>query len=199
MTSRIGILGRGALGSALARSFRAAGYQVVAAGSSVPAESAAASAADVVILAIPRGRLRTVAPGSLAGRLVVDATNYWWERDGLRPDLEDPLTSTSETVQRWLGDARVVKAFGHVSVWELENLGRPLGHPERRAIAVAGDHQHPPLCRRCRRRRRRRFGRAVQVAHLSRVHVGPAGQVRGIRHRSIIAGGATPRRHITDA
>ncbi len=139
MTSRIGILGRGRLGAVLAELCTAAGHDVVAAGSGDPAGADAVAACDVVILAVPLGRLESVAPDPLDGALVVDATNYWWELDGARPDLEDPRTSTSETVQRWLRGARVVKAFGHVSAWELENLGAPAGAPGRRAIAVAGD------------------------------------------------------------
>ncbi|WP_228373671.1 NADP oxidoreductase [Demequina soli] len=133
----VGILGAGRVGAALARACRAAGLEATVASSTD--DPAAACAADVVVLAIPLGRYRTLPADLLRGRLVVDAMNYWWELDGARPDLDDPTTSTSETVQAFLAGARVVKAFGHASVWELENLGRPAGHPERRGLAVAGD------------------------------------------------------------
>ena len=133
----VGILGAGRVGSLLARACAEAGIAVRVAGSGDdPAE---ACAADVVILAIPLGRYRELPAALLRGRLVIDPMNHWWEIDGARPDLEDPRTSTSETVAAFLEGARVVKAFNHTSAWELENLGRPPGDPERRGIAVAGD------------------------------------------------------------
>ncbi len=134
----MGILGTGRIGAALARLCRDAGFEVTAASSTD--DPAAACAADVVLLAIPLGRYRSLPRERLRGRLVVDAMNYWWELDGARPDLDDPTTSTSETVAAFLEGARVVKAFGHASAWELENLGRPAGDPGRRGIAIAGDH-----------------------------------------------------------
>ncbi len=102
-------------------------------------DPAEACASDVVILAVPMSRYRTLPVEALRGRLVVDAMNHWWELDGARPDLDDPATSTSETVQAFLAGSRVVKALNHASVWELENLGRPAGAPDRRGIAIAGD------------------------------------------------------------
>lgn len=139
MESCIGILGRGRLGSALAAGWTGAGIDVVTVGSDDPAGLARVTSCDVVVLAIPLGRLRTVPATALDGALVVDATNHWWELDGADAALEDPRTSTSETVQSWFAGARVVKSLGHVSVWELENLGRPPGDLDRRGIAVAGD------------------------------------------------------------
>ena len=148
---RLGIFGAGKLSSVLARLALSAGHQVDIAGSSdlKKAGDAKASArsqwayevasADIVILAIPITAVQALPADLLAGRTVIDATNYWWESDGHRPELADPTTSTSETVATWLPGATVVKALNHASVWELENLGRPKGHKERRGIAIAGD------------------------------------------------------------
>lgn len=151
----IGILGAGRVGLVLARRAQAAGHHVLVAASgdprlietdvSVAAPGARAvwaheaASASVVLLAVPITKARSLPADALAGRIVVDTMNYWWETDGSRPDLADPTTSTSETVASWLPGAKVVKALNHASVWELENLGRPAGDPERRGIAVAGD------------------------------------------------------------
>ncbi len=135
----VGILGAGRVGKALAALARAAGLHVVAAGSTDAKGIADATRADAVILAIPLGKYRTLPADALAGRLVIDAMNYWWELDGRIEEFENARTSSSEVVAASLPGARVVKTFNHASVWELENLAAPPGDPERRALAVAGD------------------------------------------------------------
>jgi hypothetical protein len=100
----------------------------------------AAERADIVVLALPLGKYRTVPVDALRGKLIIDATNYWWEVGGIRDDLTDPRTSSSEIVQAFLPKSRVVKTVQPHALPGPARRGRPAGAPGRKAIAIVMAH-----------------------------------------------------------
>lgn len=154
----IGILGAGKLGVVLSQLAVAAGYTVYVAGSSdpenirltmevlAPGSIAAyseevAEKADIVILALPLSKFRTLPVSALADKTVVDAMNYWWEVDGPRSELLPDDQSSSEAVQELLSQSHVVKALSHLSYHDLYDGARIEAAQDKKAVAIAGDNE----------------------------------------------------------
>ena len=153
---RIGIIGSGNIGGTLARLLAGAGHEVVVSNSRGPESLAglvgeigpaatastpagAAEAGEVVVVAIPFFRYTELPAAELAGKIVVDATNYYGGRDGSFPDIESGAGGSSEVLAAALPGANVVKAFNTIHYRHLAGDGVPSGTPGRRAIPIAGD------------------------------------------------------------
>lgn len=152
----LGIIGAGHIGSQVARVAIANGYDVVIANSRRPETLAdlvaelgpkaraataqeAAAAADVAVVTVPLRAIDDLPAEQLAGKIVLDTNNYYFERDGHIEALDKGETTTSELVQRALPDSKIAKAFNHIFASEITSDGTPAGTPDRRALATAGD------------------------------------------------------------
>ena len=102
-----------------------------------PAE--AAKAGDIVVVTLPLKNYKTVPVEPLAGKVVIDTNNYYPQRDGHIPELDNESTTVSELLQAHLPKSKVVKAFNHLYAASLTTDGQPAGSNNRRALVIAGD------------------------------------------------------------
>lgn len=152
----LGIIGAGHIGSQIARVAIANGYDVVIANSRGPetldglvadlgprakagTAEEAGTAGDVVVVTVPLRALDQIPVEPLAGKIVLDTNNYYFERDGHIEALDKGETTTSELLQRHLPTSKVVKAFNHIGAADITSDGSPAGTPNRRALATATD------------------------------------------------------------
>lgn len=152
----IGIIGAGHIGSQVARKAVQVGYDVVISNSrgpetladlaaelgpraraATPAEAAAAG--DVAVVTVPLKSLRDIPVEPLAGKIVIDTNNYYWERDGRMPALDNGEATTSGLVQEHLSQSKVAKGFNHILAKDITTDGTPAGTANRRALATASD------------------------------------------------------------
>ena len=99
----------------------------------------AAAAADVAVVTVPLRAIDRLPVEQLAGKIVLDTNNYYFERDGHIDALDKGETTTSELVQRHLPTSKIAKAFNHIYASEITTDGTPAGTTDRRALATAGD------------------------------------------------------------
>lgn len=152
----IGIIGAGRIGSQIARLAVENDYYVVISNSRGPetlsgliaelgpkARAAtaveAAKAGDIVVVTVPLKNYRKVPVEPLAGKIVIDTNNYYPQRDGHIPELDNESTTTSELLQAHLPTSKVIKAFNHIYAADLTTHGQPTGAKNRRALVIAGD------------------------------------------------------------
>ncbi len=154
---KLGIIGSGKIGGTLAKLFVNAGYEVAISNSRGPNSlqhfvehlgynakpstvDGAAYFGDVIFIAIPFGGYRSLEPDIFLGKIVVDAMNYYPQRDSRIAELDSHETTSSELLAKHLNESRIVKAFNTIFYQHLANNGKkdaPVD--ERQAIFVAGD------------------------------------------------------------
>lgn len=151
-----GIIGAGHIGTAVATAVIGLGHDVVIANSRDPetlsalieqlgpkARAAtapdAAAAAEVAVVTVPLKALEAIPVEPLAGKIVLDTNNYYWERDGRFPALDAGEATTSGLLQEHLPTSKVVKAFNHIQAAQITTDGTPAGTPDRRALVASSD------------------------------------------------------------
>jgi predicted dinucleotide-binding enzyme len=154
---KVGLIGAGNIGGALAHRLTAIGHHVLVSNSRGP-ESLAALATetgatavdradavrgvDLIVLTIPLKKVEDL-PTDLFAKVpssvpVVDTGNYYpRHRDGRIGGIESGLTE-SRWVERRIGHP-VIKAFNNIYAQHLLERGLPAGAPGRIALPVAGD------------------------------------------------------------
>jgi len=152
----IGLIGSGNIGTAIARQAIANGYDVVLSNRRGPETLAglvaelgpraragtaeeAASAGEVVVVTVPFKAYTAVPVEPLAGKVVIDTNNYYFERDGHYVEIDEGRTAPSELLAAHLPESRVVKAFNAIRADHIVTAGSPAGTPGRRALPIAGD------------------------------------------------------------
>lgn len=152
---RIGIIGAGFIGRAVAQLVIAAGHEAMLSnsrgpqtmssvlsgipGSQVGTVEDAAQFGEVVLVAIPLEHYRSVPAKWLEGKTVLDANNYYPERDGHIAALDRFETTTSRLLAEHLPHSSVVKVFNAILAQDLVQDARPKAAPDRRALPIAAD------------------------------------------------------------
>ena len=152
----IGIIGSGNIGSNVARAAIDHGYDVVIANSRGPESlrdlvaklgpqasagtvEDAARAGKMVLIAIPLKRIGDLPVEPFEDKVVLDANNYYPDRDGRIEVLDRNESTTSELVQKRLPHSHVVKAFNNIYAKQIPTDGLPEGDPNRRALPIFGN------------------------------------------------------------
>ena len=160
---KIGIIGAGEIGGALARHWNAAGHQLMISSRhpeelqalakeigpnvKVGTPREAATFGDVIMLAIPYGatpQLGRDLAAELAGKIVLDAGNPYPSRDGDMA-VRDRQRGTGVASAEYLPGTRLVRAFNAINSGPLqrdgfrkpERLGIPLAASDPEAMKVA--------------------------------------------------------------
>ena len=157
-----GIIGAGKIGGSVARAVIGLGDDVVIANSRGPETLAdliaelgpkaraataaeAAEAADIAVVTVPFKAIGDLPVEPLAGKIVIDTNNYYFERDGHVDSLDRGEQTTSGIVQQHLPTSKVVKVFNNIAWRDILTDGTPAGTPGRRALPISSDSPEAAL------------------------------------------------------
>ena len=147
---KVGVLGSGAVGKVLAAGFLSLGHEAkigsrepdklsdwvkgAGKGASAGTFEEAARFGDLIVLATlgagAENAIRLAGAKNFAGKVIIDATNPLDFSKGMAQLYVGHTDSLGEQVQRWLPDARVVKAFNTVGNPHMIKPKFPGGPPD---------------------------------------------------------------------
>lgn len=147
MTTTIGLIGAGHIGSALAQRFIDVGHDVLVSNSRRPERltelvatlgpkahavtaAAAAQRGDIVVVTVPLKNYLDIPTEGTDGKVVIDTNNCCPTRDGHFAELDNSSTTSSELLAAHLATARVVRAFNQIAAPRLVADGKPTGTPD---------------------------------------------------------------------
>jgi 8-hydroxy-5-deazaflavin:NADPH oxidoreductase len=155
---KIGIIGTGHIGSTLAKHFTEIGHEVAVSNSRGPGSlreleselgdrgramtaEEAERFGDVVVISVPFKSYADIPAVDIAGKVVIDTTNYYPSRDGVFTELDTDAQSSSEVLAGQLDGARIVKAFNAIQWTSLrdkagQRVGIPISGDDARAKQV---------------------------------------------------------------
>jgi 8-hydroxy-5-deazaflavin:NADPH oxidoreductase len=154
--STIGFIGSGHVGQSIAKAAIANGYDVILSNNQGPESltdlvkqlgphavaatpDEAAERCDFAVVAIPITTIGQVPVEPLAGKVVICTINYFPDRLGHIPEIDNGSTTAPGLLQTHLPKSHVVRAFSMIDAADMSEDGHPKGDPERRALALSGD------------------------------------------------------------
>lgn len=153
---KIGMIGAGALGQALARRLAAAGHDIALAnsrGAGAVREVAAALGCrpasaqeaavhgEVVVISVPLRAIAQLPAEQIGARLAIDTCNYYPARDGEIAGLERGGETTTGLLRKALPAARLAKAFNSVLARDLARGGATTASGRPHALPIAADNE----------------------------------------------------------
>lgn len=155
---KIGIIGSGNIGGTLGKHWAKVGHEVMfssrhleqlqqmaqEAGAKVGTAEEAAAEGEVVLLAIPYGKVPELAEqiGSLEGKILIDAGNPYPQRDGdvAQRVIDDETQTATGYVASLFPGAKTVKAFNSIYYKVLEEKAFRTGN-DRIAVQICSDDE----------------------------------------------------------
>lgn len=157
---RIGIIGSGAIGAAIARLAVAADYEVMIANSRGPESLtgilkelgpraqagevlAATEFGEIPVLAVPLAAYPNLVTDGFRGSTILSTGNYYPYRDGRIAQLDTLEATTAEYEQALLPGTLIVKAFSNIVAHHIPLLAQS---QPRTALPIAGDDVDAKIC-----------------------------------------------------